>query len=717
MAAVASLPPSHFPRTLSQPRALHSSNVDERTDLGEGTSFNQKSLNAVTLLSNGFPSALLPTEEIPGDDQIDVNSNHTSTREQLLQPRNSAHASLKSRGQLWRDALKTPIEFTAGRRLTTGNEIPYEPINRPILPGQGRGVLITAIGPPTSEDDEDEGPSDTPPLAKSLPSASSQHPAASASSDPSASTAPAKSSSKLRGQLGSVSKASLSVTKPIATIWPKLQRMGPGFRNAGNTCFLNATLQALVYTPALAVGLLDRQEHTRDSCRLSHIKNFCALCSMRNLISMCLEPNKTARVIEPTPITNSLTKIAPRMRGGRQEDAHEFLRLLIEAMQNGALGGQEAQAKQKDKEATFIHRMFAGKFRSRVTCQHCEGTSDTFDTFLDLSLDIGEANNVPNALRKLRKLDLLKGANQYKCEKCKRLRDAKKELSVHEAPPILTLHIKRFNFRGKKINKRIQFSDSLDLNAAMDKDAPHTRYNLYAVVCHQGPSNTSGHYYSYIKTSDRQWYRADDCSIDRVDRGQVFRNDEAYIFFYSRDPEDFLDAAIHQDRRSATAHSESSLRKRKNSQAPLDSSQTALDGSEQQSNEGTNQLSKRPKLIDLPNFKKNAQPKIIGPMLPPARSEQPTNSNPQGTLENASPQHSNSMADITASTIEPTEDLGEIVPRPSTGSSGGGAKGNGQHQRNKPKHRVLINGNNHHRQTTHHRLNSVSNLQPKIIRG
>ncbi|KAH9811647.1 hypothetical protein DFH28DRAFT_1084903 [Melampsora americana] len=716
MAAVASLPHSHFPRNLSQSRALHSSNVDERTDLGEGPSFNQQSLNAVTLLSNGFPSALLPSgvmSESQGDDQVDVNSNHTSAREQLLHPRTSSHTSLKPRGQLWRDALKNPIEFTAGRRLTTGHEIPYEPINKPILPGQGRGVLITAIGPPTEDDEDDDG-SDPPTIAKSIPLPSSQPLAASTSSNPSAPSAPPKSINK---QSGSVPKTSLSVIKPIATTWPKLQRMGPGFRNAGNTCFLNATLQALVYTPALAVGLLDRQEHSRDSCRLSQIKKFCTLCSMHNLVTMCLESNKTERSIRPTPILSSLTKIAPSMRGNRQEDAHEFLRLLIEAMQNGALGGKEAQAKQKDKEATFIHRMFAGKFRSRVTCQHCKGTSDTFDTFLDLSLDIGEANNVHDALRKLRKLDHLKGANQYKCEKCKQLRNAEKELSVHEAPPILTLHIKRFNRNGKKINKRIQFSDSLDLKAAMDQDAPRTRYDLYAVVCHQGPSNTSGHYYSYIKTSDGQWHRADDSSIDRIDRGHVFRNNEAYIFFYSRDPDDFLDAAIHQDRRSATAQSDPSLRKRKNGQAPFNSSQASSE-SEYLSSENSNQSSKRPKLHDLANVNKNTQPRMIGPMLPPARSEQPTNSYNQRTFHNASPQQLNTMmADVTASTIEPTEDLGEIVPRPSTGSSSGAVKANRQHQRNKPKHRVLVNGNNHHRQTIHHRLNSVSDLQPKIIRG
>ena len=32
--------------------------------------------------------------------------------------------------------------------------------------------------------------------------------------------------------------------------------MGPGFRNLGNTCFLNATLQCLSYLPPLAQHLL-----------------------------------------------------------------------------------------------------------------------------------------------------------------------------------------------------------------------------------------------------------------------------------------------------------------------------------------------------------------------------------------------------------------------------------------------------------------------------
>lgn len=48
-----------------------------------------------------------------------------------------------------------------------------------------------------------------------------------------------------------------------------------------------------------------------------------------------------------------------------------------------------SKVKQSEKEATFIHRMFAGKLRSRVTCESCKSTSDTFENFLDLRCDDG----------------------------------------------------------------------------------------------------------------------------------------------------------------------------------------------------------------------------------------------------------------------------------------------------------------------------------------
>jgi len=52
-----------------------------------------------------------------------------------------------------------------------------------------------------------------------------------------------------------------------------------------------------------------------------------------------------------------------------------------------------------------------------VHCTSCGANSDTFDTFLDLSLDIArDTRSVQEALKGFAREDKLEGRNKYKCE-------------------------------------------------------------------------------------------------------------------------------------------------------------------------------------------------------------------------------------------------------------------------------------------------------------
>lgn len=68
-------------------------------------------------------------------------------------------------------------------------------------------------------------------------------------------------------------------------------------------------------------------------------------------------------------------------------------------------------------ETTWVHKIFGGRLRSRVTCLSCGYNSDTYDSILDLSIDIYGVNNLRDALRKFVAVDHLRGADKYKCEK------------------------------------------------------------------------------------------------------------------------------------------------------------------------------------------------------------------------------------------------------------------------------------------------------------
>src|SRR2546430_891353 len=106
------------------------------------------------------------------------------------------------------------------------------------------------------------------------------------------------------------------------------------------------------------------------------------------------------------------------MRPGRQEDAHEFLRYSIDTLQRSALTVYSSTSSTHPNpnkiphalaETSWVHAIFGGRLRSRVSCRTCHHCSDTFDSLLDLSVDIGSAQTLGRALAQFVKLEVLSG--------------------------------------------------------------------------------------------------------------------------------------------------------------------------------------------------------------------------------------------------------------------------------------------------------------------
>ncbi|KAL8135556.1 hypothetical protein AgCh_010262 [Apium graveolens] len=303
-----------------------------------------------------------------------------------------------------------------------------------------------------------------------------------------------------------------------------------GFINCGNSCYANAVLQCLTFTKPLTIFLL-RRSHSR-YCRA---KDWCLMCELEKHATLLTE---SGGPLSPSRILTNMRNINCQIGDGSQEDAHEFLRFLVTSMQSIGLEGLDGEnmVDVKLQETTFIHHTFGGRLRSKVKCLRCHNESERYESIMDLTLEIfGWVESLEDALTQFTSAEDLDGENMYRCGRCAAYVRARKQLSIQEAPNILTIVLKRFQEGNYgKISKCITFPDMLDMIPFMTgtDDIPPL-YILYAVVVHLDTQSASfsGHYIAYVKNLQGSWFRIDDTEVQPVHMSQVM-SEEAYILFY-----------------------------------------------------------------------------------------------------------------------------------------------------------------------------------------
>ncbi|KAI9075813.1 hypothetical protein K1719_042299 [Acacia pycnantha] len=129
-------------------------------------------------------------------------------------------------------------------------------------------------------------------------------------------------------------------------------------------------------------------------------------------------------------------------------------------------------------------------------------------------------------------------------------RNATKRVLIYKAPPVLTIHLKRFSqdIRGRlsKLSGHVSFKETIDFRPYMDPrcgiEEKH-EYRLVGVVEHSGTMR-GGHYVAYVRGVQRNkeadeenekwtWYHASDAYVREVSLKEVLAC-EAYILFYER---------------------------------------------------------------------------------------------------------------------------------------------------------------------------------------
>ena len=210
---------------------------------------------------------------------------------------------------------------------------------------------------------------------------------------------------------------------------------------------------------------------------------------------------------------------------------------LLDAMHDRSIAGINPKPSRELEYTSFIYQIFGGKIRSQLKCTQCDYESNTYDPFLDLSLEISRAHSVQKALQRFTEVEVLDGQNSYKCPKQNKMVKAIKQMTIEDAPNTLIIQLKRFEFSrsGRKISKHVDFDETIDLAPYMSGPQPQgsTLYDLYGILVHDGFSMHSGHYYSFLRSAGGEWHKFDDSRVAPSSARNAM-GQQPYILFYKR---------------------------------------------------------------------------------------------------------------------------------------------------------------------------------------
>ncbi|CAI9774541.1 unnamed protein product [Fraxinus pennsylvanica] len=193
-----------------------------------------------------------------------------------------------------------------------------------------------------------------------------------------------------------------------------------------------------------------------------------------------------------------------------QHDVKEFFRTLFEKLEEK------------------MKKLFEGHHMDFIECINVNYKSTRRGLFYDLQLDVKGRRDIYAALDKYVEEECLKGDNKYHAGSYG-LQDAKKGLLFNDFPPILQIHLKRFEYdfirdTMVKLNDYFEFPLELDLDIEGGKylspeaeRGDRNLYTLHSVLVHSGGVH-GGHYSAFIRPNlSHQWYKFDDERVTKAD--------------------------------------------------------------------------------------------------------------------------------------------------------------------------------------------------------
>ena len=339
-----------------------------------------------------------------------------------------------------------------------------------------------------------------------------------------------------------------------------------GLNNIGATCYMNSTLQCLSNTNKLTEYFLTK--YKQNTNRIMSNVYYKLLLNLWDI-------NKNNKSYSPNEFKEVLSKENPLFAGIAANDSKDLINFLIERFHqelnevkikigntNDNINIQDQTNEQLmlnsfikefgEKYNSPISNLFYGMMETKSQCQGCQIIKYNFQVYSFLEFPLQQVNqycynigkrllfnndgtnpdvNLYECFDYYQKIDLMNGENQMYCNFCNKLCDSFYSTTIYSGPLILIINLNRG--RGAVYECKVNFPEQLILfNYVMYKDGS-TAYQLYAVICHIGPSSMSGHFVAYCRNRiDNKWYLYNDGMVSLCTKQKQYQDGMPYILFY-----------------------------------------------------------------------------------------------------------------------------------------------------------------------------------------
>lgn len=294
-----------------------------------------------------------------------------------------------------------------------------------------------------------------------------------------------------------------------------------GFKNQGATCYMNSLLQTLYMLGAFRRAVYEMPLPDSTDENVGGSKMSYALQKVFYELQYSSTTVKTKKLTESFGWDNT--------DAFTQHDVQELNRIMCDHL-------EERMKKISADQSNTISQLFEGKILNYIECVNVDYKSNREESFYDLSLNVKGCRNIYESFDKYCEVETMDGDNKYRADGFTELQEAKKGVLFLRLPPLLQLHLKRFEYDFNrdamvKINDRFEYPTEIDLSPYVKDSDGRDIYLLHSVLVHVGDVN-GGHYYAYIRPTAKRrteheatrgngnapatWYKFDDDFVTAV---------------------------------------------------------------------------------------------------------------------------------------------------------------------------------------------------------